>query len=141
VSPHVPRDHAHYLPGEGSGVATCPEASSPSPGKRRLQSHHVPRGSRPASCAGRLWRCHVTEAPGPPPSGASVPPHVLWLQTRLLVWEGFGAATCPVALAPRAYPCIPKTPDIMSIMASPGTRYRQRINYISDRPYAAYVRH
>jgi hypothetical protein len=81
----------------------------------------MPRGSKPAPCAGRLWRRHVTEAPGPPPGRAPVPPRVLWLQTRLLVREGSGATTCLVALVPRAYPCVPKTPDIRPIIASPDT--------------------
>jgi hypothetical protein len=40
----------------------------------------------------------VTEAPRPPSGRASVSPRVMWLQTRLLVQEGFGAVTCPVAL-------------------------------------------
>jgi hypothetical protein len=123
VSPRAPRYHARHSPGEGSGVATCPEAPSSSPGRRRLRSRHAPRGFRPAPCAGRLWRRHVTEAPGPPLGRAPVPARVLRLQTRLLVREGSGATTCPVALGPRAYPC------------------RQRIKSVCDSPYATYGRH
>jgi hypothetical protein len=141
VSPHASRHCARHLPGEGSGVATYPEAPNPSPDRRRLRSRHVSRGSRPAPCAGRLWRHRVAEAPGPPLGRAPVPARVLWLQTRFLVWEGSGAATCPVTLSPRAYLCIPKMPDIRPIMASPGTRCKQRIKYVCDRSYTAYDRH
>jgi hypothetical protein len=141
VPTHALRHHAHHSLGVGSGVATCPEAPSPSLGRRRLRSRHMPHGSRPAPCVGRLWRRHVTEAPGPPPGRAPVPARVLWLQTLLLVREGFGAVTCSVALGPRAYRCVPKTPDIRPIMAPLGTRCRQRIKCVCDRPYAAYDRH
>jgi hypothetical protein len=140
VSSRAQRHHACHPSGEGSGVTTYPEAPIPSPGSRRLWSHHMPHGSRPATYAGRLWCHHVTEAPGPPPGRASVPPRVLWLQTRLLVWEGSGAATCLVALGPGAYLCVPKTHDIRSIMASPITWCRQCIKCVCDRPYAAYGR-
>jgi hypothetical protein len=58
----------------------------------------VSHGSRLVPCAGRLWRRHVTEAPGPPPGRALVSPRVLWLQTCLLVQEDPGATTCPVTL-------------------------------------------
>jgi hypothetical protein len=141
VSPHAPRHRACHSPGEGSGVAMCPEAPSPSPSRRRLQSYHVPHGSRPAPYAGRLWRHDMTEASGPPPGRAPIPTRVLWLRTRLLVWEGSGATTCLVALGPRAYLCIPKTPDIRPIMALPGTRCRQHIKCICDTSYIAYGRH
>jgi hypothetical protein len=141
VSPRAQWHRARHPPGKGSGVATCPEEPSPSPGRRGLRSCHIPHGSRPALYAGRLWRHHVTEAPGPPPSRAPVSPRVMWLQTRHLVWEGSGAATCPVALGPRMCSCVPKTSDTRLIMASPGTRCRQRIKYVCDRPYAAYDRH
>jgi hypothetical protein len=141
VSPRALRRRARHPPGKGSGVATCPEAPSPSPGRRGLQSSHMPRGSRPTPCTGRLWRRHVTEAPGPPPGMAPISPRVMWLQTRLLVREGSGAATCPVALNPRASPCVPKTPNIRLIMASPGTRCRQRFKCVCDRSYATYGRH
>jgi hypothetical protein len=136
---HVPPRHRVRHPsGKGSGVATCLEAPSPSPRRRGLQSHHVPRGSRPAPYAGRLWCRHVIEAPGSPPRRAPVSPRVLWLQTHLLVWEDSGATTCPVALSPRAFPCVPKTPDIRLIMVSPGAQCSQRIKCVCDRPYAAY---
>jgi hypothetical protein len=141
VSPRVSRHPARHLPGKGSGVATCPEAPSPSPSRRGLWSRHVPHGSRPAPFAGRLWCRHVTEASGPPPGRGPVSPRVLWLQTRLLVREGSGAATCPMALGPRACPCVHKTPDIRLIMASPGTRCRQRIKYVCDSSYAVYGMH
>jgi hypothetical protein len=79
VSPRAPCHKACHSLGVGFGVATCPEAPSPSPDRRRLQSRHVPRGSWPAPCVGRLWRRHVTEAPGPLLGRAPVPPRVLWL--------------------------------------------------------------
>jgi hypothetical protein len=138
VSPRALRHHTCHLSEKDSGVVTCPKASSPSPGRRGLRSHHVPRGCRLTPCAGRLWPHHVTEAPGPPPRRAPVMPHVLWLQTRLLAREGSGATTCPVALDPWVCPCIPKMPDIRLIMASPGTRYRHHIKCVCDRPYAVY---
>jgi hypothetical protein len=141
VSPRAPRHRACYPPGKGSGVATCPEVPSPSPSRRGLWSHHVPRGSRPTPCAGRLWRHHMSEAPEPPSGRTLVSPHVMWLQTHLLVQEGSGATTCPVALSPRVCPCVPKTPDIRLIMASPGTRCRQHMKCVCDRPYATYGRH
>jgi hypothetical protein len=141
MSPHAPRHCARHPPGKGSGVATCSEAPSPSPGRSGLQSHNVPHGSTPAPCAGRLWRRHKTEAPGTPPDRVPVSPCVMWLQTRLLVREGSGATTCPMALGPRACPYDPKTPDIRLIMASPDTRCKQRIKYVCDRPYTAYDRH
>jgi hypothetical protein len=99
-SPHAPWHRACHPPGKGSGVTTCLEApsapptrkglwcchvprgtqhQSPSLGRRGLQSRHVPHGSRPAPCAGRLWRRHVTEAPRPPPGRAPISPRVLWL--------------------------------------------------------------
>jgi hypothetical protein len=121
VSPCALRHRARHSLEEGFGVVTCPEAPSPSLGRRRLHSCHVPRGSRPAPCAGRLWRYRVAEAPGPTPGRAQVTACVLWLQTRLMVREGSGAATCPVALGSRMYPCVPKTFDIRPIMASLGT--------------------
>jgi hypothetical protein len=51
MSPHAPRHRVRHPPGKGSGVATCPEAPSPSPDRRWLWSRHVPHGSRPAPCA------------------------------------------------------------------------------------------
>jgi hypothetical protein len=104
VPPRAPRHRACHPPGEGSGVATCPKTPSSSADRRGLQSRHVSHGFRPVPCAGRLYRCHVTEAPGLPPRRAPVSPRVLWLQTCLLVQEGSGAATCPVALGPRGVP-------------------------------------
>jgi hypothetical protein len=83
---------------KGSRVATWPEAPSLSPSRRGLWSRHVPHGSRPTPCAGRLRRRHVTEALGPPLGRAPVSPHVLWLQTLLLVREGSRAAMCPMDL-------------------------------------------
>jgi hypothetical protein len=71
----------------------------------------------------------VTEAQGPPSDRASVPPRVLWLQTRLLLWEGSAATTCPVALGPQG---VPKTLDIRPIMALSGTRCRQRIKCVCE---------
>jgi hypothetical protein len=142
VSPRAPWHRARHPSGKGSSVTTCPEAPctpitrkglqycrmpealSPSPGRRGLRSHHVPRGSRPAPYAERLWRRHMTEAPGPLPSRAPVSPCVMRLQNRLLMREGSGAAMCPMALGPRACPCVLKMPDIRLIMASPGTRCR-----------------
>jgi hypothetical protein len=100
MSPRAPWHRARHLPGKGSGVTTCPEAPSPSPGRRRLWSRHVPHGPRPAPYTGRLWCRHMTEAPGPPSGRAPVPARVLWLQTRLFVWEGSKVVTCPVALGP-----------------------------------------
>jgi hypothetical protein len=139
---HVPRGTVRAIHQERAPVfAKCPEAPNPSPDRRRLRSHRMPHVSRPAPYAGRLWRRHVTEALGPPHGRASVPPRVLWLQTCLLVQEGFRAATCPVTLGPQVCLCVPKTPDIRLIMASPGTRCRQRIKCIYDRSYAAYGRH
>jgi hypothetical protein len=133
VLPHALRHHTCHLPGKDYGVAMCPEASSPSPGRRGLQSHHVLHGSRPAPCTGRLWCLHVTEAPGPSPGRAPASPRVLWLQTHLLVREGSEATKCLVAPSPQACPCIPKTPNIRLFMASPGTRCRQRIKCVYDR--------
>jgi hypothetical protein len=141
VLPRALRHCARHPPGKGSGVATWPKAPSPSPRRRGLRSCHVPRGSRPTSYAGRLWRRHVTEAPGPPSGRAPVSPRVLWLQTHLLVWEGSGASMCPVALSPWVCPCILKTPNIRPIMASPGRRCRQRIKCVCDRSYAVYGRY
>jgi hypothetical protein len=126
VSPCAPWHIARHPPGKGFGVITCPEAPGP------------PLSEEARPCAGRLWRHHVTEAPGPPPSTAPVSPRVLWLQARLLVQEGSGAAMCPVALAPQVCPCIPKMSDIRLIMASSGTRCRQCIKCVCDKPYAAY---
>jgi hypothetical protein len=77
VSPRASRHRARHLLGKDSGVATCLDAPSPSPSRRGLQSHHVPHGSRPASCTRRLWRHYVTEAPESPPGRAPVSPHVL----------------------------------------------------------------
>jgi hypothetical protein len=74
----------------------------------------------------------MTEARGPLPGRAPVSPRVMWLQTHLLVREGSRAATRPMALGPRACPCIPKTPDIRLIMASPDTRCRQHIKCVQD---------
>jgi hypothetical protein len=152
MSPCAPWHRACHPPGKGSCVAMCleapcaplarrgprcyhvPQGTEPIPGRRRLRSHHTPHGSRPAPYAGRLERRHVTKAPGPPPDRAPVPRRVLWLQTCFLVCEGSGAAMCRVALGPWVYPSIPKTLDIRPIMASLGTRCRQRIKCICDRP-------
>jgi hypothetical protein len=59
--------------------------------------------------------------------------------TRTTAWQDSGTGTCPMApnpppsagglrshhvpsgSRPRAYPCVPKTPDIRPIMASPDT--------------------
>jgi hypothetical protein len=128
-------------PGKGSSVATCPEAPSPLPDTRGLWSCHVPHGSRPAPCAERLWHCHMIEALGPPLDRAPVPLHVLWLLTCLLVWEGSGETTCPVALSPQACLCFPKMPDIRLIMASLGMPCMQRIKCVCGRPYATYGWH
>jgi hypothetical protein len=107
MSPRALRHRARHPPGRGFGVTTCPEAPIPSPGRRGLRNRHVPRGFRPAPCTGRLWRHHMSEAPRPPPGRAPILPHVLWLQTRLLVWEGSRAASAqwPSALGrARAFP-------------------------------------
>jgi hypothetical protein len=141
VLPCALRHQARHTTGKGSGVATGPEAPSPSPDRRGLRSHHVPCGSKPTPCTGRLWHCHMTDTPGPPPGRAPVSPCVLCLQTCLLVREGSGAITCPVAVSPRACPCVPKMPDNGLIMASPRTRCRQRIKCVCDRPYTVYDRH
>jgi hypothetical protein len=141
VSSRVIWCRARHPPGEGSDVATCPKAPSPSPDRRRLKSHHVPRGSRSPPYTGRLWRCHMTEESRPRLDRAPVPPCVMWLQTHLLVLEGSRATMCPVALDPRAYPCVRKMSDIRPMMASTCTRYRQRIKCICDRPYATYGKH
>jgi hypothetical protein len=84
--------------GKGTSVATCPEAPCAPLTRRGLRCCHVLRGTEPVTYAGRLWRRHVAEAPGPPPGRTPVPARVLWLQTRLLVQEGSGVTTCPVAL-------------------------------------------
>jgi hypothetical protein len=151
--------HRAHHQERGSVVATCLQAPCASPVRKELRCYHVLWGTKSVtrqerapelpcgSClqarpwAGRFWRRHVTEAPGPPPGRAPVSPRVLWLQTHLLVREGFRAATCPVALGPRACPCVPKTPDIRSIMVSPGTRCRQRIKCVCDRSYVVYDSH
>jgi hypothetical protein len=159
VSPCAPWHKARHPSGKGSSVAMCPEAPcappvrkglrcchvpeapSPSPNRRGLRSRHVPHGSRPAPYAGRIWCRHVIETPRPPPGRAPVSPRVLRLQTRLLMREGSGAATCLVALGPRACLCVPKMPDIRRIMASPSTQCRQCIKCVHDRSYVAYDRH
>jgi hypothetical protein len=139
--PCAPRHRVCHPSGKVSDVATCPETLIPTPNRRGLQSRHVPRGSRTAPYVGRLWRRHVTKAPGPLLGKAPVSPCVQWLQTRLLVKEGSGAATCPVALGLGACSCVLKTPDIRLIMVSPGTRSRQRIKCVCDMPYIVYDRH
>jgi hypothetical protein len=156
--PRVRRHRARHPPGKGPGVTTCPEAPCVPLTKRGLQCCHVPRGIEPITRqekapesphaswlqARPLHRKALASprdrglgttapqgfgtdtcpaAPDPPPGA-----------------EGSGATTCLVALGPRAYPCVPKTSDIMPIMASPGMRCRQRIKYVSDRPYTAYGR-
>jgi hypothetical protein len=136
VSPRALWHRAHHPPGKGSDVTTCLEAPSMPPARKGLQcchvpqgtepvtqlrSCHVPHGSRPAPRAGKIFRRHVIEAPGPPHGRAPVSPRILWLQTHLLVQEDSGATTCPVALGPRVCPCVPKMPDIRLIMASLGT--------------------
>jgi hypothetical protein len=62
----------------------------------------------------------------------------LWLQTLLMVREGFGAAMCPVDIGLRACPCVPKTLDIRFIIASSGAQCWKRIKCVCDRTYAAY---
>jgi hypothetical protein len=105
VSPRAPWHRARHLPRKGSGVTTCPEAPCAPPARKGLwcchvprgtepitrqerapesPRGHIPRGSRPTPCAGRLLRRHMTEAPRPPLDGASVSPRVLWLHIRLL---------------------------------------------------------
>jgi hypothetical protein len=79
--------------------------------------------------------------------------------TKTTARQGSGITTCLVAPDPPpgaggfrsrhvmsgswplACPCISKMPDIRLIMASPGTRCRQRIKCVCDRSYAAYGRH
>jgi hypothetical protein len=67
VSPRVLRHRARHASGEGSGVATCPEAPSPSPDRRRLQSRHVPHGYRLAPAQGgsgiATWPRHQDHRP------------------------------------------------------------------------------
>jgi hypothetical protein len=156
VSPHASWHRARHPLGRSSSVTTCLEASSTPPVGKGLRCHHVTRGTEPVTrqerapesprasqlqgrpCAERLKRHHVIEAPGPPLDRASVSPCVLWLQTRLLVLEGSGATTCPVALDPRMCSCVPKTLRIRLIMVSSGTRCRQRIKCICDRSYTVY---
>jgi hypothetical protein len=75
----APTHRVRHPPGEGSGVATCPEAPSPSPGRGRLRSCHMPCGSRPA------------------PAQEGSPSDQ---DTRTIVWQGFGTTTCPVAPDP-----------------------------------------
>jgi hypothetical protein len=66
--------------------------------------------------------------------------------TRTTIWQGSSTGTCHVALdpplgvgglrsrhvpsgsRPRVYLCVLKTPDIRSIMASPGTRASNALN-------------
>jgi hypothetical protein len=132
MSPRAPKHQVRHPPEKGSGVATWPKAQSLSLGRKGLRSRHAPHGSRPAPCAGRLRHHNVTEAPGLPPGRAPISPRVQWLQTCLLVREGTGDATCPVALSPRVCLCVPKMPNIRLIMASSRTWCRQRIKCVCD---------
>jgi hypothetical protein len=138
VLSRAPWHKARHPAGKSSDVVMCPEESSVPPDRKGLWCCHVPRGTEPVTqqerapesprasllrthpCTGRLRHHRVTEAPGPPPDRAPVS----------LVWEGFGAVTCPVALDPRACPCVSKTLDIRLIMVSSGTRCRQHIKCI-----------
>jgi hypothetical protein len=81
ASPHAPWHSACHLSGESSSVATCPVAQSAPPTRRGLRRRHVPRGTRTTACGRALASTRV-----------------MWLQTRLRVREGFGAAMCPVGL-------------------------------------------
>jgi hypothetical protein len=47
--PRASRHRARHPPGKGSGVATCPEAPSPSPSRKGLRCCHVPRGTEPVT--------------------------------------------------------------------------------------------
>jgi hypothetical protein len=120
TSPCAPQHWARHSAREGSGVAVCLTALDPSSALKgfgiatcpRHQNHH-PTGLqyRHVSCgSGPASRC----------GRALEPPRALW----------------PSAF--EACLCVPKAPDIRLIMASPGTRSRQHIICIQDKPYAVY---
>jgi hypothetical protein len=108
----APWHRACHPTGKGFGVTTCPTASDPlsmqeDSGVTTFGQVRRPTGNGsgvttclvaldPPPSAGGLWRHHVW----PGRKGmAPVSPRVPRLQTCLPVWEGFGVATCPMALS------------------------------------------
>jgi hypothetical protein len=89
---HMPYNVGSCLPArEGSGATTCPTTlDSVSLFGRAPALPRVPRLWILPPCSGGLWRCHVSYGTEP----------------CLPAQEGFGAATCPVAL------CGPQTSRI-----------------------------
>jgi hypothetical protein len=138
--PHAPRHRACHLLEEGSGVIICPMAQSAPPARKGLWCRHVPRGTvsttrmerapvlprdprhrarHPAGEGSRVTTCLV--APGPPPAQggfgvAAWPRHkehcLAGLRYRHVSCGSRSASRhVPSGSRPRAYPCVPKTPD------------------------------
>jgi hypothetical protein len=150
----APWHRACHPTGKGFGVTTCPTASDPlsmreDSGVTTFGQVRRPTGNGfgvatclvaldPPPSARGLWRHHVW--PGRPPGKE-------WLPCRHVSHGSRPASRCGRALASPRAPwlsaskaclCVPKAPAIRLIMTSPGTRSKQRIKCIQDKPYATY---
>jgi hypothetical protein len=112
----------HHLTGKGSGVTTCPMAPDSPLSARGLWHHHVPRTTSPPLDREELRCRHVSYGSRPTSRCGRAPasPHAPWL------------------LASEACQCVPKTPNVRLIMASPGMQSRQCIKYVQKKSYMAY---
>jgi hypothetical protein len=136
MAPVSPRFQTRLLVQEGSGVATCGRARRSARNGSGVTT--CPTALDPPPGAEGLWRSHVR--PGPPPSREGLRCHHMSRSSRPASRYGRALASprAPWLSASEACPCVPKAPDIRLIMASPGTRSRQRIKCVQDKPYTAY---
>jgi hypothetical protein len=138
MSPHIPRlqTRSRY-----ERALPSPRATEPATWQGRVPvSPWVPCLHTPLS----VWEgSGVATCPvplGPPPDREGLRCHHVSCGPRPASWCGRAMASprAPWLSASEACLCVPKAPDIRLIMASLGTRSRQRVKCVQDKPYAAY---
>jgi hypothetical protein len=107
---------------------------------RALVSPYVLRLQIPLSVREGSGIAMCPMPPGPPPEREGLRCHHVSCGPRLAsrCRRALASPRAPWLPALKAYPCVPKAPDIRLIMASPGTRSTQRIKRVQDKPYVAY---
>jgi hypothetical protein len=156
ASPCAPWHRARHPTGKSSTITTCPVTADPSSIVGGLLRRHVPRATGPATLHGRasvsphvprhqtrllVWECSgVVMCPmalGLLPGREELRCHHMSCGSRPTSRCGRALASprAPWLSASEACPCVPKASDIRLIIASPGTRSRQRIKCVQNKVY------
>jgi hypothetical protein len=151
ASQRAPWHRGRHPTGKGFGVATCPTAIDPllvregsSVATCSLARHPAGKGSGVATTpdlppgTGGLWGRHVRLGPSPHREGLRCRHVFRGSRPASRCGRALASSRAPRPLAQETCPCVPKAPDIWLIMASPGTRSRQCIKCVQDKPNVAY---